>query len=239
LIEIVGETGSTSADLLSRLSAGEAIAEGYWLVADRQTAGRGRQGRVWNDGNGNFMGSTLVRLRSEDPAAHTLSLVAGVAAHAAVASAAPSLAGLALKWPNDLLVGQAKLAGILLERSGDVVVVGIGVNLARTPDVSGRMVTSLADCGRAVPRDHFAAALEDAWADALRLWHEGCWDQLRGEWIAHAHPSGTPLRVHGPEGEMLQGSFAGLDSDGALQLQLAGGTRRTIHAGEVLLDTRR
>lgn len=239
MIEVVAATGSTSADLASRIAAGESVAEGHWLLADRQTAGRGRQGRVWNDGAGNFMGSTLVQLHAGDPPAPTLSLVAGVATFAAVEAVAPGLVGLALKWPNDLLVKDAKLAGILLERFGDAVVVGIGVNLAQAPEVPDRPVTSLADRGHAVSRDGFADLLDTCWAHALRLWRGGAWEQLRSDWIARAHPFGTPLKVHGPDGGVLLGTFAGLDHDGALQLQLPGGTRRTIHAGEVTLDRRR
>jgi BirA family biotin operon repressor/biotin-[acetyl-CoA-carboxylase] ligase len=239
LIGVVAETGSTSADLVARVVAGEQISEGAWLVADRQSAGRGRQGRVWNDGAGNFMGSTLVHLQVSDPAAHTLSLVAGVATFAAVASVAPGLAGLLLKWPNDLLIGDAKLAGILLERSGQAVIVGIGVNLAQAPIVPGRVITSLDQHGVGIARDVFADVLADCWTRALLDWHGGAWDQLRGDWLVRAHPFGTPLSVHRADGGLLSGTFAGLDNDGALQLQLGTGTRRTIHAGEVAIDQRR
>lgn len=238
LIEVVSATGSTNADLADRIAIGEDLTDGYWLVADRQTAGRGRQGRLWNDGHGNFMGSTLVRLRAGDPLAPTLSLVAGLATFKAIEAVAPNLAALSLKWPNDLLVGEAKLAGILLERYGDCVVVGIGVNLAQTPDVPGRAVASLADHGHTVSRDVFADHLMASWSEALGLWRAGAWDQIRSDWIARAHPFGTPLKVHGPDGSVLLGTFAGLDAFGALQLQAPNGTRQTIHAGEVMLDHR-
>jgi BirA family biotin operon repressor/biotin-[acetyl-CoA-carboxylase] ligase len=238
LIETVAETGSTNAHLAARIAAGEAVDEGHWLVADRQTAGRGRQGRVWSDGTGNFMGSTLVRLRASDPPAHTLSLVAGLAAAQAVDAAAPRLPGLALKWPNDLLLGEAKLAGILLERVGDTVIVGIGVNLVEAPQVEGRATASLASAGHRVMRDDFAVGIEHYWQTALALWHGGEWDGLRAGWTRRALPIGTPLAVHGADGALQRGTFAGIDAEGALQLDLAGGTRRTIHAGEVLLDRR-
>jgi BirA family transcriptional regulator, biotin operon repressor / biotin---[acetyl-CoA-carboxylase] ligase len=238
LIEVVAETGSTSADLAARVRAGEAVGEGHWLVADRQTAGRGRQGRAWSDGAGNFMGSSCVQVRAGDPPAHTLSLVAGVAVHAAVEGVAPGLVGLALKWPNDLLLGDAKLAGILLERLGDSVIVGVGVNLAHAPQVPGRHVASLAALGHRADRNAFADLLDTCWAHALRLWRSGGWEQLRHDWIARAHPIGTPLAVHGADGEPIRGTFGGIDPEGALQLRLGGATTRTIHAGEVLLDRR-
>lgn len=239
MIEVVAETGSTSAELAARIAAGEDIGEGQWLVANRQKAGRGRQGRVWNDGAGNFMGSTIVRLHASDPPAPTLSLVAGVATFVAIDTAAPDISGLTLKWPNDVLLKDAKLAGILLERIGDVVIVGVGVNIAQAPLVSDRDVASLATSRHAVTRDAFAELLDTCWVAALQLWRGGGWEQLRSDWIACAHPFGTVLNVHGPDGDVLRGTFAGLDPDGALQLQLAGGTRRTIHAGEVMLDRSR
>ncbi|HBM06461.1 MAG TPA: biotin--[acetyl-CoA-carboxylase] ligase, partial [Erythrobacter sp.] len=84
MIRFVTETGSTNSDLAAQVRAGEVVAEGHWLVADRQVAGRGRQGRSWFDGSGNFMGSTAVRISPRDPAPATLALVAGVAAYEAV-----------------------------------------------------------------------------------------------------------------------------------------------------------
>jgi len=236
LIEVVAETGSTSADLAARIRAGDEVAEGHWLVADRQSAGKGRQGRVWSDGLGNFMGSSAVHLRASDPPPHTLSLVAAVAVHAALEGAAPGLFGLTLKWPNDVLLADAKLAGILLERFGNAVVVGVGVNLAQAPQVEGRPVASLAARGYHAERDGFADLLETCWSHGLRLWRSDGWEQLRRDWITRAHPIGTPLAVHGPNAELLHGTFGGIDADGALQLRLAGGTTRTIHAGEVILD---
>ncbi len=158
-IRFVAETGSTNADLIAAIRAGERVAEGDWLVADRQTAGRGRQGRAWSDGAGNFMGSTVVRPGPHDPPPPTLALLAGVALHETVITVLADPSRLSLKWPNDLLVGRAKLAGILLEREGEAVVVGIGVNLAAAPTVEGRETVALTAFGPAPDRDHFAKAL--------------------------------------------------------------------------------
>ncbi|RZL52832.1 MAG: biotin--[acetyl-CoA-carboxylase] ligase, partial [Sphingomonas sp.] len=139
-IRTVAETGSTNADM--RLLARQGAEEGLWLRAERQTAGKGRLGRQWVSEPGNLYASTLVRLRPADPAPATLALVAAVALHRAVGVFLPDAAR--LKWPNDLLLGDAKLSGILLERSEDAVVVGIGVNLAHHPDLPDRATTSLA-----------------------------------------------------------------------------------------------
>lgn len=235
LIKVVAEITSTNSALLARLADGEAPAEGHWLVADRQTAGRGRAGRVWSDGFGNFMGSTAVALRDSETLPQTLALVAGVSVHRALMQVVPALSGLALKWPNDLLVGEVKLGGILLERQRDAVIVGIGVNLAEAPEVAGRRTVSLAALGHSVSRDAFASALAAAWAEDLTAWHAGGWPMLREDWLARSLPRGTLLGVNLTEEGHVIGSFAGLEPDGAVLLRLADGTVRAIHAGDVEL----
>lgn len=235
LIKVIGELASTNSALLARLAEGETPHEGHWLVAERQTAGRGRSGRVWTGGFGNFMGSTAVALHGSDALPQTLALVAGVSVHRALVAVAPELAGLALKWPNDLLVGEAKLGGILLERQRDAVVVGIGVNLAQAPDVPGRKTASLAALGHEVARDAFASALAATWAEDLTAWHAGGWPALREEWLARALPKGTLLGVNLAEEGHLIGAFAGLEQGGAVLLRLADGAVRAIHAGDVEL----
>ena len=229
MIRILDQTGSTNADLLA---LGREAREGDWLVARRQIAGRGRAGRQWEDGAGNFMGSTVVILRPGDPLPQTLALVTGLAVAEAV-GAVPGAPEVMLKWPNDLLVGGAKLAGILLERAGDSVVIGVGVNLLRAPDVPGRKTVSLADHGAPIDPGEFADLLADCFASALARWRGGGWDDLRAAWLARAHPIGTALSVNDRDGQPITGTFAGLGSDGAALLCLADGTTRPIHAGDV------
>lgn len=235
MIRTLPETGSTNADLAQALTTGERLGEGDWLVADRQTAGRGRQGRAWFDGHGNFMGSTIVRLGPGDPSPGTLALVAGLAVHEAVTAFVPPPQIPLLKWPNDVLVGRAKLAGILLERVGDAVIVGIGVNLAAAPEVEGRETIALSAFGPAPDRDAFASSLAHQFTLELERWRSFGLDAMVRRWLAAGHPPGTPLVVGEPGEEPLTGEFAGLASDGALQLRLADGTTRVIHAGEVRL----
>lgn len=235
LIKVVGEIASTNSALLERLAQGEAPAEGHWLVADRQTAGRGRAGRAWTGGFGNFMGSTAAALRDGEALPQTLALVAGVSVQRALMAVAPQLSGLALKWPNDLLVDEAKLGGILLERQRDTVVVGIGINLAQAPEVPGRKTVSLGALGHAVSRDAFASALAACWAEDLTAWHAGGWPMLREAWLARALPKGTLLGVNLAEEGHVIGGFAGLEPDGAVLLRLADGAVRAIHAGDVEL----
>lgn len=235
MIHTVASTGSTNADLVARLTAHERVAEGDWLVADRQVAGRGRQGRTWFDGTGNFMGSTVVRPAPSDPPSSTLAILAGLAVLEAVSPLVPPPHLAQLKWPNDVLIGGAKLCGILLERVGDAVVVGIGVNLTAAPVVEGRKTIALVAFGPAPNRDTFAAALAHCFDLELERWRGFGLDPLLRRWQAAAHPLGTPLLVGEPGETPLVGEFAGLDSTGALQLRLADGTTRTVHAGEVQL----
>ncbi|MEO6092629.1 MAG: biotin--[acetyl-CoA-carboxylase] ligase [Novosphingobium sp.] len=234
MIHRVPETGSTSADLLARIAGGDHVPEGEWLIADRQSAGRGRTGRVWSDGSGNFMGSTAVHRRFGDPAMESLALVAGLAVHAAVCAHLPASDTALLKWPNDLMIGLAKLAGILLERSGDSVVLGIGVNLATAPHVPGRDAMALAELGPAPARDAFAEELAAAFDQELDRWRSYGLAPIVRRWLAAAHPIGTPLTVEAG-GQTFTGGFAGLDEAGVLQLRLADGETRAIHAGEVRL----
>lgn len=235
MIEVVAETASTNGDLAARLARGERVPEGDWLVADRQSAGRGRQGRAWLDGTGNFMGSTVVHGGAGDPPLPSLALVAGLAVHSAVSALLPLPLRPEIKWPNDVLVGRAKLAGILLESAGQGVIVGVGVNLAHAPEVSGRETVALAQFGPAPDRDTFARVLAGAFAAELALWRGAGLASLVERWLAAAHPPGTPLLVGEPGEEPLAGQFAGLDASGALILALADGTKRTIQAGEVRL----
>lgn len=233
MIRTVAETGSTNADLLAALRAGERVAEGDWLIADRQTAGRGREGREWFDGAGNFMGSTVLRLAPSDPPAHSIALAAGLAVYEAVLPMLPAPVPLQLKWPNDLTYGGAKLAGILLEREGDTLVVGIGVNLARAPVIEGRATLALSALIPAPDRDLFATALAASFDLEIERWRSYGLDPLVRRWQAAAHPLGTPLSVAPPGEERVTGTFEGLTEEGALRLRLADGSSRVMHAGDV------
>ena len=206
-----------------------------WLRAERQTGGRGRLGRRWVSSPANLHTSTLVRLRAADPPAATLALLAGVALHQLTAAYAKD-AGLILKWPNDLLAGEAKLSGILLERSGDAVVIGFGVNLAEHPQDLERPAASLrALAGTAPDPSEFLVELADAFADWLSRWRSEGFGPVRARWLESAHPVGTALATRLADDTPVQGLFDGLDEAGALRLRLADGTTRTIHAGDVFL----
>jgi BirA family biotin operon repressor/biotin-[acetyl-CoA-carboxylase] ligase len=212
------------------LLANDQAADGEWLVALAQDAGRGRQGRAWQSLAGNFSGSTIVHLRQDDPPAPSLALVAGLALIEAVDIAAPR-PGLMLKWPNDLMLDGAKLGGILLERSGDRVVAGFGVNLAVAPEIEGRRTADLAS---AITPQAFAPLLAASFSRLLGAWRSAEPAAFAKVWLERAHPIGTPLAVHVGTVDLVAGTFAGIEADGALRLSVEG-REQVIRAGDVHL----
>jgi BirA family transcriptional regulator, biotin operon repressor / biotin---[acetyl-CoA-carboxylase] ligase len=234
-IQLVEETGSTNADIAAALRSGEGWAEGRWLVARRQTAGRGRQGRAWFDGAGNFMGSCAVMLEEGGPPPASLSFVAAIAVFQTARAINGSPAGLALKWPNDVLLNGGKLSGILLEMVRGHVVVGIGVNLAQAPRLADRKTAALADVVPVPDVEHFASLLAEHFARNLAFWRaEDLGSTLERFLGLSIHAMGSPVTVHDTDGSVLTGSFAGLEeSDGALRLRLADGSERVIRAGDI------
>lgn len=231
-IETVAVTASTNQDMIARAAAG--APEGAWLRAETQSAGRGRLGRDWSSPAGNLYASTIVRPAPGDPPPATLAMVAAVALDELVTAWLPGR--VMLKWPNDLLVAGAKLSGILLERAGDAVVVGIGVNLAHHPEGLDRPVTSIAAAGGGAPDPGaFLEELAASFARWLGRWRMQGLGPVRARWLERAHPPGTALSARLPGGVVHDGLFEGLDADGALRLRLADGRVETIHAADVFM----
>ena len=208
--------------------------EGDWLIALKQEGGKGRHGRVWESVEGNFHGSTLIQVRPEDPPAPSLTLAAGLALIEAIQVEAPS-APMKLKWPNDLMLGDAKLAGILLERSGDRIVAGFGVNLGGAPVIEGRKTAALKPIKEIAPQA-FAPLLASKFAQMLAAWRSADPTQFAQAWLAHAHPLGTALDVHCGPGERVTGVFDGIEPDGALRLRRTDGSVDIIRAADVFLS---
>ena len=226
--------GSTNAEALARARAGERGP--LWIVAAAQTAGRGRRGAAWVSAPGNLYATLLLTEPSPQAAAPQLSFVAALALHDAVAASAPQLGpALALKWPNDLLLGGAKLAGILIEGESDpafAVAIGIGVNCAHHPDGTAWPATDLAARGALVTPDALLAALAAAMARRLAQWDRGQgFASIRADWLKRAAGVGGDIRVRLPERE-FSGRFEGLDETGRL-LVTEGGALTAIGAGEV------
>jgi BirA family biotin operon repressor/biotin-[acetyl-CoA-carboxylase] ligase len=174
----------------------------------------------------------LVELHRADPPAPSLALLAGLALVEALKALRPPVEA-TLKWPNDVLLGDSKFAGILLERTGDRVVAGFGINLATAPTIEGRRTTSLD--GATTP-EAFAPLLAGCFDRLLAEWRRSGTGWLVDAWQAAATPLGTPLTVHESDGHLVSGRFAGIDRDGALRLALDGGEERIIRAGDVSLS---
>ena len=209
----------------------QSLREGDWLVALEQQAGKGRQGRHWISDIGNFFGSTLVVLASDDPPAQSLSMAAGLALIEAVDVAVPAQP-LMLKWPNDLMLQGKKLGGILLERNGNRIAVGFGVNLAKAPALADRQA---ADLGGRVDPQAFAPLLAGSFSRLLALWRSSEPALLAQAWLARAHRPGTRLSVHSNNDEIVSGRFEGIEADGALILRRDDGNTDIIRAGDVSL----
>ena len=169
--------GSTSTEAAEAARAGDV--GDVWFCALEQTAGRGRRGRPWQTIHGNLAASLLVVPDADPALAATLGFVAGVALHDALTAIAPG-AGIALKWPNDVLADGAKLSGMLLEAhkrpDGSLaVVLGIGVNVVAAPEGLPYPATSLRQLGVETDAPAVFGRLSDAWVAAYETW-----DRVRG-----------------------------------------------------------
>ncbi len=225
--------GSTNEEALRRARAGETGP--LWITARTQTAGRGRRGRGWVSEPGNLFATLLLTDPAPPGRAAQLSFVAALAVHEAIASLAPALAPrLTLKWPNDVLCGGAKVAGILIEAEGVrplIVAVGIGVNCRHHPAGTDHPATDLAAAGAALAPEALFEALSGTMARRMAEW-QGGFTAIRAAWLDRAGPLGGELKVRLGARELV-GRFEGLDEAGRLALRLADGRRETIAAGEV------
>jgi BirA family transcriptional regulator, biotin operon repressor / biotin---[acetyl-CoA-carboxylase] ligase len=229
-VRVVAETGSTNADLLAAAGdAGEGVPDGRVLATETQTAGRGRQGRTWQSLPGAALTfSVLLRPRLvPQPARGWVPLLAGVAAATAVS--AVTGVGAALKWPNDVLVGDGKLAGILAEQSDGAIVVGIGLNVLGGPaDLPVATATSLQehDAGQTDRTDLLAAILTGI-EQRYVPWREAGGDAdacgLRAEYLRLCATVGRQVRVELPGRRQVAGTAAGVDAAGQLLVQPEGG----------------
>lgn len=228
--------GSTNAEAQAAARAGDPGR--HWFVALQQTAGRGRRGRPWATPHGNLAASLLIAPEGDPAGFATLGFVAGVALSRALRAAAPEVRA-ALKWPNDVVVGDEKLAGILLERIAladgrPAVIAGIGVNTAAVPEGLPYPATAL---GAGVDAATLHRALSDAWVEVLALWRGG--DGLASvlaEWRAAAAGIGAAVAVT-QDGAVRRGVFEAIDDLGRLVIRGEGGGRVAITAGDVHFGT--
>jgi len=230
------EIGSTNAEALLRAAAG---ASEQWIVADRQSSGRGRRGRYWVSEPGNLYASVLLYDPTTSAMSPQICFVAALALHDAICDVVPDLETdrFKLKWPNDLLLNRSKLAGILVEGASagarQAVVIGFGVNTAHHPSGTPYPVTNLATEGFPVAPQALFERLAARLMDRLAQWQRGHgFAATRAAWLARAHDLGQEIEVRLPE-RAIAGRFEEIDSDGALVLALSGGERELIRAGDV------
>jgi BirA family biotin operon repressor/biotin-[acetyl-CoA-carboxylase] ligase len=232
-----------STQRVARELAGTGAPEGTTVIAERQTAGRGRLGREWHSPAGvNLYCSIVLRPPLAPGAAPQLALVAGAAVAAAVAEETGLRPG--LKWPNDVLLGGRKVAGILVELDAEAdrvrhVIAGIGVNLnapetAFPPALRATAGSLHLATGRQVDRAAFTGRLLAALEARYGRFLAKGFSSVRAEWESYSVLRGAQVRVVSPDGE-IAGRVLGLDDDGALRLRRAGGDVARVVAGEVTL----
>jgi BirA family biotin operon repressor/biotin-[acetyl-CoA-carboxylase] ligase len=229
------EIDSTNAEALRRARSGESGP--LWVTARTQYAGRGRRGRTWASAAGNLYASLLLTDPSLPDLAPQLSFVAALALHDAIVEVAAGIEPrLSLKWPNDVLCGDKKVAGILVEGEGTrpfSVVIGIGVNCGQHPDETEFPATDLASAGMAVTPDVLFPGLSATTLLRLVEWDRGLgFSSIRTEWLKRASGIGRDICVRVTERE-LTGCFTALDAHGRLLLTLSNGDVEIISAGDV------
>ena len=239
VIEAFPTIGSTNDR--ARVAALAGAPEGLLVMADAQTAGRGRRGRTWlAPPGGAILASVLLRPMAPPAEAFATTMIFALAARAAArAWGVPAT----LKWPNDVLVGPRKLAGILAEAGTtgerlDYIVVGFGVNVAFDPAALGleAVATSLAAEGGGAAPDR-AAVLACILAEAearYRIWQAGDDDAVWREWAAALTTPGKPVRVEVAPDQIVSGTALRVERDGALIVRTAEGSETRVVAGTVL-----
>ncbi|MDX1780818.1 MAG: biotin--[acetyl-CoA-carboxylase] ligase [Thalassovita sp.] len=236
VLDSVDSTNAEAARIASRLAGPE------WILALRQTAGRGRRGRVWTDPPGNFA-ATLVMRPDEAPEQVALrSFVASLALYDAFADATGRADGLSLKWPNDVLLNGGKVAGILLESAGHSggishFAIGIGVNLKTAPGAEAvergatAPVSLLGETGQAVDPEDFLCLLAAAYARHEAQFKTYGFTPIRELWLSRAARLGEVITARTMRDEMT-GTFETVDEAGNLVLSTAK-TRVAIPAADI------
>lgn len=208
-----------------------------WITAASQTDGRGRRGRPWSSPEGNFYGSLLLAADGGRPA-HALCFIAGLALREVLADLVGPSFAITIKWPNDVLVNERKCAGILVESrtSGlgpPATVIGIGINLRAHPRDAVFPATDLKTEGADVGIDDVFAMLAANLEARLQVWQDGAdFAEIAEEWLRHAYRLGRTVHIRGQD-PAQGGIFAGLTDQGAMRVEMADGTERTVVAGDV------
>ncbi len=233
-VEIFETLDSTSLEAKRRAAAGAVGPQ--WIIALRQTSGYGRRGSEWVQQEGDIAATFLFRPEAPTEILPQLSMVAALGLADAIERFAPK-SGLALKWPNDILAGGSKLAGILLELVGappSLIALGVGVNVVSAPEGLAYPTARLIDLIKEAPPDprRFVEVLDATFSAWRRRWEREGFAPVRSAWLDRVSDHGRRIRVQ-LTGAIAEGVFAGLDPQGALILD-CDGERRVIAAGAIL-----
>lgn len=243
-LEAFESIGSTNAEALQRARSGERGP--LWLVTDTQTAGRGRRQRAWISPPGNLAATIVETIDVQPPVAATLGFAAGLALEAALKAVSmesvmraggSSNKTFLLKWPNDVLAGHEKLAGILLEAEtidGQLsVAVGMGTNVTSAPEGTPYPATSLSALGIGASAGDLFMALSDAWAEYRGIWNNGRgFADIRCLWLERAAGLGESVSIQSGT-TTVDGIFETIDDTGCMILAARDGKRIPIAAGDV------
>lgn len=247
-LAVFDQAGSTNAEAMARARDGERGPT--WFVTSEQTAGRGRRQRAWIAPRGNLASSILEVMDAPPATAATLGFAAGLALESALQKLSIEAnlrrgsdpLKFALKWPNDVLAGGHKLAGILLEAEALAagrlaVVVGIGTNVIAAPTGTPTPATSLAALGVHVGAEELFSALSDAWVEFRGIWDDGRgFAEIRALWLERAAGLGEPVAIQNGEAT-VKGTFETIDETGCLIVRTADGKHLPVAAGEVYFGT--
>lgn len=228
------EVGSTNDEAL-RLSKNLTPKQKLVITAHRQTKGRGRRGRNWISLDGNLFMSQLFNWPQKESGA--MPFIASLSVLNTILKISPHT-HVELKWPNDVLLNNCKVSGILLERGEkDAIVIGIGVNIKYAPDSNSLLypTTSLQSDGIDCSYTDFLKLYLDEFDNLLQLYTTKGMPVVVSQWLQHAKGIGFPITVHTAQNE-LHGVFKGVSSEGTLQLETLDGKVIDINAGDVFFD---
>lgn len=230
------ETSSTNTLCLDYAAAGEA--GDLWVTAEAQSSGKGSRGRDWQSQKGNLFASLLLTNPSEKSRLADLTFIAALSVREAIAAFSSSSNNIQLKWPNDVMLNERKCSGILLEsvshHEATYVAVGIGVNCMHFPSQTLHPATSLFADGIEVSANRFFETLAKTMASNISIWNKGNnFSEIRSKWLEHAYRLGQEISVHIPGQEVINGSFASVNENGYMLLELSDGKLKQISTADI------
>tara|TARA_B000000477_G_scaffold30948_1_gene26679 strand:- start:69 stop:827 length:759 start_codon:yes stop_codon:yes gene_type:complete len=213
-----------------------------WIIADKQTSGRGRKDRFWDSPIGNFMGTYVLTIKGEKRILPQLSFVSALAIHNTIMDFRPEDSSeIMLKWPNDIIINNKKCGGILIENifskdnSNHIIAIGIGINLKSSPlhstFPSGNI---LQEFNISIERDEFLASMNKNILKFLSLWDRGSnYKYILNTWKSKAYLLNRKITVSLPNGNKKEGIFSTIDEEGGLILLNNNGIKEIFYAAEI------